>query len=382
VWGAADAAAPTLHRRKLMLRVAVVVGETPAALEKHVASRLEQVPTASRRLLAVGNAPKEGLALGPIPGSTPHHEIWVIANDRLYRISAFSASLDAETLALLGGLHFTKPTGDVASLNLPDGNSEASLGALAQQATADAELATRPVAPVPTTTQAVGGGDGAQGYGEYRLAEGCWTADSGFFVQTQHGKFANQRWGAGYTGWTVIGRPNFWNGYTHGSLGYGRCIEPNNTNDKFAIDYPLGGGDVIFSPFKGGTVTFPGRNYTHADYGIMVVIRADNGKYVSLSGHLSALARGIRRGAYVTDATIIGYAGATGGSIAVGEPHLHQAFYRYPSFGYDGAPYGGASLQVVNHHYVGTAAGTKGGVYKLGWQSNKTTWSKGDWISN
>ena len=83
-------------------------------------------------------------------------------------------------------------------------------------------------------------------------------------------------------------------------------------------------------------MTFAGRNYTHQDYGILVSIEADNGKYASLSAHLSGLASGIRRGAWVTDETIIGFAGDTGGpNIPVGQPHLHQAYYRYPRYNPD-----------------------------------------------
>jgi murein DD-endopeptidase MepM/ murein hydrolase activator NlpD len=99
----------------------------------------------------------------------------------------------------------------------------------------------------------------------------------------------------------------------------------------FAVDYRRDYADVIFSPFERGKVTLAGRNYTHKDYGILVVIEADNRKYVSLSAHQSGLAEGVEQGARVTDETIIGYAGDTGSlDIPVGEPHLHQAFYRYP----------------------------------------------------
>jgi hypothetical protein len=31
--------------------------------------------------------------------------------------------------------------------------------------------------------------------------------------------------GAERAGWTKIGRPNYWDEYSHGSLGYGRCKE-------------------------------------------------------------------------------------------------------------------------------------------------------------
>jgi murein DD-endopeptidase MepM/ murein hydrolase activator NlpD len=59
-------------------------------------------------------------------------------------------------------------------------------------------------------------------------------------------------------------------------------------------------------------VTFAGRNYSHANYGIFVVIEDDNGMYVSMSAHLSGLEYGIVPGARVTHETIIGYAGDTG----------------------------------------------------------------------
>jgi murein DD-endopeptidase MepM/ murein hydrolase activator NlpD len=135
----------------------------------------------------------------------------------------------------------------------------------------------------------------------------------------------------------------------------------------YAIDYPLALGDVVFSPFRGGTVTFAGRNYSHKHYGVFVVIKADNGKYVSMSAHLNGLAAGIRKGARVTNSTVIGYAGNTGDpSIPVGPPHLHQAFYRYPKYNSDGSPYGGAGLQVVYHRYTGTAARKAGYSYSSG----------------
>ena len=114
-----------------------------------------------------------------------------------------------------------------------------------------------------------------------------------------------------------------------------------------------------------------------------VAIEDDNGVYVSMSAHLSGLEYGIVPGARVTHETIIGYAGDTGDpSIPVGESHLHQAFYRYPSFHPDGSPYGGQGLQVIYHHCVGTAAGTGPGVYTFGWTSTVRTWAQYDAISN
>jgi murein DD-endopeptidase MepM/ murein hydrolase activator NlpD len=216
--------------------------------------------------------------------------------------------------------------------------------------------------------------------GEIEIEEGCWSAhDPGIFFQTQHGPTANSRPGDGIpTGHTIVGRPNYWDEYTHGNVGYGRCIKPFNTNDKFAVDYPLNRGDALFSPFERGTVTFAGRNRTHRDYGILVSIKDANGKYVSLSAHLNKLAYGIRRGTVVDRHTVIGYAGNTGGpDFPVGEPHLHQAYYRNPSYNPDGSPYGGAGLQVIYHHYFRAP----GGVYEFGWEKAPGIMSKGSLIS-
>jgi hypothetical protein len=366
------------HARRPALRVALAYESRTEEVETRAQARAAQWPELALqpRSVLVGDAGLSGVAVGPIPGSTPSFEVYLPVEDRVYLLHVYAESLGMEEHALLSGLKFHAPTRTVASLGLLDGNSPEALE-LPEPAHAARERAQRVMAA------ALREGTVSEQAEEVQIEEGCWRAASAFYVQTQHGMYANQRWGTGYVGWTVIGRPNFWGQYTHGNLGYGRCSATNYTNDKYAIDYPLAVGDVLFSPFKSGTVTFAGRNTTHADYGILVTIRAGNGKYVSLSGHLSGLASGIRAGATVTDATIIGYAGATGGgTIPVGEPHLHQAFYRYPRYNPDGAPYGGAGLQVLHHNYVGTAAGTGPGVYRFGWTSSSTVWSQGDWISN
>lgn len=378
LWGPEQELAAELHRREPVLRASLVYDLKPDGLEARIAERVAEygeLPLTRTEVTVGGHA---AVAVGPIPGSTPSIEIYVPVDGRVYQLNAYGTELDAADVELLSNVKFKEPSRSVHALKLGDGKDPATFIKEFDAAIFDEELKARAEAnalPAPRASVPY--------YNEYAIAEGCWTATSTFFVQTQHGMYANSRWGAGYRGWTIIGRPNFWNQYTHGSLGYGRCASGYYTNDKFAIDYPLAVGDVVFSPFRGGTVTFAGRNYTHADYGIFVSIRAGNGKYVNLSGHLSGLARGIYRGAHVTDESIIGYAGATGGgNIAVGEPHLHSAYYRYPSFTRDGSPYGGRGLQVVYHHYVGTAAGTGKGVYKYGWNSNGGTRSKGDWISN
>ena len=68
----------------------------------------------------------------------------------------------------------------------------------------------------------------------------------------------------------------------------------------------MAGGQVVAAGWKGG-------------YGKLVVIRHPNG-YKTFYGHLSGFAKGIRKGASVTQGQLIGYVGATG--LATG-PHLH-----------------------------------------------------------
>lgn len=359
------------------VRVALASGLEPGQIEGRVRGRISEYPDLRLRRegVLVGEGRRKGVAVGTIPGSTPSTEVYVPVDGRVYQINVYGEGLDAADKDLLSSVAFDPPSRSVSSLGLPDGESSA---AFVQEGSDDLlreETAARESAPAgaPEGGRTASSGTRVPSYEERRIAEGCWTAASNFFFQTQQGKKANSRADDGIrTGWTVIGRPNFWGQYTHGNLGYGRCDEPNYTNDKFAVDYPMNKGDVVFSPFKSGTVTFAGRNYSHQDYGIFVTIRSSNGKYVSLTAHLNGLAPGVRRGARVTEDTIIGFAGDSGGpNVPVGEVHFHQAFYRKPSYTPDGAPYGGAGLQAVYYHYAGTAARKAGytvssGVYRFG----------------
>jgi murein DD-endopeptidase MepM/ murein hydrolase activator NlpD len=304
----------------------------------------------------------EGVAFGPIPGSTPATRVYTTVNGRVYRIDVYSEApgkegLDADDRGLLRTLRFERPAGSVASLGLPRANAPEAL--YKEGGTPDSNRNTSPVATGDTGGSAE---FSAAASGERRLVGGCWRANPNFWVQVQHGPHANSNSKDGIpTGWTRIGVPNFWGQYTHGNLGYGRCDKPYYANDKFAVDYPMDRGDPVWSPFDCGHVTFAGRNQTHVDYGILVSIKACNGKYYSLTSHFSALPRGLNEGDRVNKNTVIGYAGHSGGPrIPVGQVHFHQVFYRYPQQNPDGSPYGGQGLQVVRYYYVGTAARKEG----------------------
>ena len=392
-----DTDAPHDHGGRPAIRVALAYDLEPSRIEGEVRETLARYggeASVGRTTVRVGREGHEGVAVGLVPGSTPYTEVYVPVNGRVYQLNVYAEApgeedLDADERELLSDVRFYPPQRAVRSLDLPGANSPEALsvggdsGLLRQEMAAREETASDETSSLSTRS----GGTRIPTYPERRIYEGCWTAQSPLFVQTQHGKYANKhrypRPHAG-SGWTRIGIPNYWGQYTHGNYGYGRCRSQDWTNDKFAIDYPLTRGDVVFSPFGRGRVTFAGRNLSHKNYGIFVVIKHQNGKYVSMSAHLNGLNRNVAvRGRAVTKRSIIGYAGNSGDpSIPVGQVHLHQAFYRYPKFLKDGSPYGGAGLQVLYHRYVGTAARDGGGWYKFGWSHAGAQKSKRSFISN
>lgn len=377
-----DSGAPHDHGGTPAVRVALAYGLRPSEIDERVRQRLAAYPDlpVERETVSVAKKGHKGVAVGPIPGSTPSTEVYVAVGGRVYRINVYAErpgreGLDGDDKRLLSGMRFYPPSRPVGSLGLPDANAPEVL-----YASGTPNLATREEAGAAEEPEATLRTTSSSGTEETRIKEGCWRAKLDFFFQTQLGKYANSDPDDGIpTGRTIVGKPNYWNEYTHGSLGYGRCTEPYYTNDKFAVDYPFDRGDALFSPFRCGTVTFAGRNITHKDYGILVSIKACNGgKYVTLSAHLDSLAQGIKQGAEVDRRTVIGYAGDTGGGeIPVGPVHLHQAYYRYPSYNPDGSPYGGAGLKVVRHRYFRG----DGGTYTFGWKVKPGIKAKGSRIS-
>ena len=389
------------------VRVARAYDLKPDQIEARVRERLAAHPDLQmeRETVSVGEKKLKGVAVGPIPGSTPSTEVYVAAQGHVYQINVYfegpgQEGLDDDDRRLLSGLRFERPSRSVGSLGLKNGkvpetyyrkgNSEPSAKELKERRAAAAEAPAEGTSGPKFMTMSYAA-SAVPTYAERQIAEGCWLADSRFYFQTQHGYGANARLDDDHPtrnipkGHTIVGNPNYWAQYTHGNLGYGRCASTYYTNDKFAVDYPLNRGDYVFSPFQKGVVTFAGRNTSHANYGVFVVIKAANGKYVSMSAHLSSLAYGITPGKVVYADTVIGYAGNTGDpSIPVGYTHLHQAFYRYPSFKGDGSPYGGRGLEAVFHHYSGVGRGVSPGVYEFASPSYDRSWTKtkGELVGN
>lgn len=355
------------------IRVARADDIAPDQIEQTAREKISAYPDlpVKREEVPVGKNGLEGIAVGPIPGAIPSTEVYVPVNDRVYQVNVYGEKLDEKSRELLSDIKFYQPSRSVESLGFEEASRDP------QTPEQEARLEEALEDPLPEANAEDEPTFSAQGTsGDRKISEGCWKADRRFFIQTQHDSYANSRRGDGIRkGWTVAGRPNYWGQYTHGNLGYGRCNKSSYTNDKFAVDYPLNKGDRVFSPFKRGTVVFAGRNYSHRHYGKMVVIRGNNGKYVSLSAHLSYIPDRIKPGKIVDKNTVIGLAGNSGDpSIPVGEVHLHQVFYRYPSYNPDGSPYGGAGLKVDRPRYSGTAAKRKGFSVKSG--KYRFTWVK------
>jgi murein DD-endopeptidase MepM/ murein hydrolase activator NlpD len=85
------------------------------------------------------------------------------------------------------------------------------------------------------------------------------------------------------------------------------------------IDYAAPTGTRVKATAD-GVVEFAGRS--SGGYGNLIVLRHQS-KYTTYYGHLSGFAKGIRKGARVSQGEVIGYVGATG--LATG-PHLHYEF--------------------------------------------------------
>lgn len=115
--------------------------------------------------------------------------------------------------------------------------------------------------------------------------------------------------------------------YKYISSGYTtRRFNPilNKYTPHRGIDYAANTGTPAVS-VGDGTVVQAGWN---GDYGISVTVR-HNETYSTVYGHFSSLARGIKKGAKVTQGQMVGYVGSTGLSTG---PHLHYEMHKFGSF--------------------------------------------------
>ena len=244
--------APHDHGGKPVIRVARDPGMDLDQIEESVRKTLDRYPEElglSREEVEVGKSGRSGVAVGPIPGSTPYIEVYVPKGKEVYRIDVYGTELDAEAKELLAGIRFGEPRRSIASLDVPAANSGQALypeGGPGEETLGRTEiesaLGDAATSPSYTTSSSSTSSSSVPRYGEKRIYEGCYLSYSRFWLQTQHDAAANAASGDGIRRGFVLGRPNYWGQYSHGDVGYGRCKSDYYTNDKFAVDYPYNRG--------------------------------------------------------------------------------------------------------------------------------------------
>lgn len=110
------------------------------------------------------------------------------------------------------------------------------------------------------------------------------------------------------------------------SSGFGNRRHPilGFTKMHTGTDFAAPRGTPIYAAGN-GTVEYAGRQ---GGYGIYIRVR-HNGTYKTAYGHMSGIARGVRRGTRVQQGQVIGYVGSTGRSTG---PHLHYEVLRNGRF--------------------------------------------------
>ena len=219
LWNPSTAAALD-HGGTPVVRVAVAYNLKPKEIDRAVKERVDEFPELPTKVdtVRVGEEGREGVAISTVPGSTPSIEVYVPVDRKVYRINLYREKLDEEGKKLLSGVKFSSPNKPVASFEgLPDASdpdtsrAPASLERGAQRI----ERQQRDAAEPPMRSSRVEPLR-VPSYAERRIAEGCWRAASGLFVQTQHGFGANRLAndsGRRFdipTGYTAVGYPNYW----------------------------------------------------------------------------------------------------------------------------------------------------------------------------
>lgn len=92
----------------------------PNQLEAYIQQIIDSYPelAVNRETITINGI--EGIMLWPLPGTDATTQIFLVANERPYRLIFWSAPLDEQAQTLLDGLHFVEPTQSLESLDLPD----------------------------------------------------------------------------------------------------------------------------------------------------------------------------------------------------------------------------------------------------------------------
>ncbi|HEY6690506.1 MAG TPA: hypothetical protein VI008_05625, partial [Rubrobacter sp.] len=107
------------------VRVALAYGLRPGQIKATVLKKLRAYPDLpmTREEVSVAEKGHRGVAVGPIPGSTPSTEVYVPVNGRVYQINVYGKTLGPDDKDLLSTLRFDPPSRPVSSLGLSAANS-------------------------------------------------------------------------------------------------------------------------------------------------------------------------------------------------------------------------------------------------------------------
>ena len=124
-------------------------------------------------------------------------EVYVRVDGRVYQVNVYSErvgeeGLDDGDLQLLSTLRFERPARSARSVGLPDGGRPEAYYAEGKDDLTTREEAARRGTTAAGETAPSGQRTTSSGYGERKISEGCWLAPSGFYFQTQHGRYANR----------------------------------------------------------------------------------------------------------------------------------------------------------------------------------------------
>lgn len=381
------------HDDGAVARVALAYQAQAEDLDALVAEKLAQYADVNPEVVEVtlgdGTA---ATAITGLPGTQPYSVVYAADGERVWEIGLWSReegqAIDARGRAVLAGLVLEPPAKAVESRGLtaaaqalygdpPDEFLELSRDAAAErralfEAAAAEDLTLAEAAatethepPVPVATP------------EGSAAATCgFTAPASLYWQLQ---WDNTNTFYSGTWYSLRNRP----GWSAMSGNYGSWWGTNfhiwkcNTgvlNQWFANDWPAQYWANAYAAFSGYVEWAGWGTDGFASLGRYVVVR--NGKYRSLTAHLTRIASGVTWGKWINGYwKVIGYAGDTGEYYANADwaPHLHARVGWGESLTYNGQPYGGHSVRPRSlrcfacKDYDVNAPGEAGGYYNRFW---------------
>ncbi|MFE4536425.1 M23 family metallopeptidase [Streptomyces scopuliridis] len=169
---------------------------------------------------------------------------------------------------------------------------------------------------------------------------GCVDWPTSKFLQTPLTYKANG--GAGYA---------MQNGSHYGEGYHVNCNTTGNMNQYYALDLGMREGDEVLAPGGPGTVLYAGWAPAGWETCGQYIVVDHGGGYWSVVCHLSRIL--VSKGQRITDATVIGLVGGTGGFA----PHLHFSLMYNAKLTGAGGVYGGQSAQPRHLFHLGCGGG-------------------------